>query len=136
MREFFSIQPQALHCRDVYGAGTSSTRPGALTYPESLVLELLAPGRLTETGSESSLLGLGEILECLLLDSGVPGPQPLVLVPRHRQLSTLFGETGSGSLAPAPMRVLLDCQVPHVPGVRTVVEHHMLLLWRRVHAEA
>ncbi|MFI5568053.1 hypothetical protein ACIA6T_12035 [Streptomyces sp. NPDC051740] len=31
MRESFSIQPQALHRNDVYGAGTSSTRPGAFS---------------------------------------------------------------------------------------------------------
>src|SRR5205807_10127648 len=30
LRDFFSIHPQALHRREVYGAGTSSTRPGAL----------------------------------------------------------------------------------------------------------
>src|SRR5699024_6627529 len=31
LREFFSIHPQSLHRRLVYGAGTSSTRSGALS---------------------------------------------------------------------------------------------------------
>lgn len=31
LRDFFSIQPQALQRNDVKGAGTSSTRPGALS---------------------------------------------------------------------------------------------------------
>jgi hypothetical protein len=33
------------------------------------------------------------------------------------------------------MRMLLDGEVPHVPGVRAVQQHLLLLLRRRVHTE-
>jgi hypothetical protein len=99
------------------------------------VLVLLAPGRITEPGGELRVLGLGEVFEGLLLNVGVPGGEPFVFAPGLGELPALFCEARRGLAAGLPVRVLLDSKVPHVPRVRAVQEHLLLLLRCRVHAE-
>ncbi|GHD16681.1 hypothetical protein GCM10010313_45220 [Streptomyces violarus] len=109
---------------------------------EALVHELLAPGRFTEPGRETRGFGLGEVLDRLYLDGLVPGAQPCAGSAGLGELTALLGERrGPGALAvgamvrlvPAPMRVLLDREIPHVPRVRAVQQHLLLLPARRVH---
>jgi hypothetical protein len=89
----------------------------------------------TEPGRETGALGPREVLEGLLHHIGVALAQPFVLPPGLGQLAALLGETGRRLLAPAPVGVLLDGQVPHIPGVRAVAEHDARLLTRRIHPE-
>ncbi len=81
------------------------------------------------------VLGLGEVLQGLLLHISVPFAQPCVLAAGFGELAALLGEAGGGLAAGLPVRVLLDGEVPYVPGVRAVQQHLLLLLARGVHAE-
>ena len=56
-----------------------------------------------------------------------PGGQPRVLRPRGGQLPALLQVPRRARPARAPVPVLLDGQVPHVPGVAAVVPQHRLL---------
>jgi hypothetical protein len=70
---------------------------------------------------------LGEVPERLLLYCLGAVPQPLVLCPGQGQLSALLQVVGCAPPARMPVLVLLDRQVPHVPGVRAVNPQHRLL---------
>lgn len=97
--------------------------------------ELLPPSRLAEAGGEPRLLGLGEVLQSLLLDVRVSGAQPLAGRAGLSELTALLCETGRGLAGLVSVRVLLDRQIPHVPGVRAVQEHVLFLGTRRRHTE-
>ena len=68
-----------------------------------------------------------EVAQRLLLYHLGAGSQPRVLSPRLRELPTLLQVTRSARPARMPVRVLLDREVPHVPGVRAVVPQHRFL---------
>ena len=101
--------------------------------PEPLVPSGLAPrrlpGRVLRVGKRGH--GLGEIAECLLLHRLGACSQPRVLGAGGGELPALLHPARCASPARVPVRVLLDGQVPHVPGVRAVVPQHRLLGGRR-----
>src|SRR6266567_9195208 len=89
----------------------------------------LAPGRppcrvmrMEERGRR-----LGEIPQRLLLDHLAACGQPVMLGAGSGELPTLLQVAGRALAARMPVRVLLDGQVPHVPGVSAVLPEHRLL---------
>jgi hypothetical protein len=57
----------------------------------------------------------------------VAGPQPRVFGARLSQLPTLLKVARSALPARVPVLVLLDGQIPHIPGVATMVPQHRFL---------
>jgi hypothetical protein len=97
--------------------------------PEPLVPSCLTPRRasirirrIQECGHRA-----GEIPEGLLLHRMRSGRQPCMLRPGLGELPALLDIAWCPRAARSPMRVLLDGQIPHVPGVRTVLAHYPLL---------
>jgi hypothetical protein len=70
---------------------------------------------------------LGEIAQRLLLDHLGAGRQPRVPGPRGGELPALFQVARRTHPARVPVGVLLDGQVPDVPGVAAVVPQHRFL---------
>ena len=70
---------------------------------------------------------LGEIAQRLLLDHLGAGRQPRVPGPRGGELPALFQVARRAHPARVPVGVLLDGQVPDVPGVAAVVPQHRFL---------
>jgi hypothetical protein len=70
---------------------------------------------------------LGEVPQSLLLYRLRACRKPRVLRSRLGELSALFQIAGCGRSATAPVRVLFDGQVPHIPGMGAVVPQHRLL---------
>ena len=71
--------------------------------------------------------GLGEVAQRLLLHHVRACGQPRVLRAGGGELSALL-QVARSALAPrAPVSVLLDREVPNVPGVAAVVPQHRLL---------
>jgi hypothetical protein len=70
---------------------------------------------------------LGKVPQCLLLHCLGASGQPRMLVADHRELPTLLHVAWSTPTARMPVQVLLDREVPHVPGVRAVVPQHGFL---------
>ena len=97
--------------------------------PESLLPSGLAPrrppGRVLRV--EERRYRPGEVAQRLLLDRLGAGGQPRVLGPRLGELPALLQEAWSALAARVPVGVLLDGQVPHVPGVAAVDPQHRLL---------
>ena len=96
---------------------------------ESLVSPGLAPGRppgrvrrVEECGH-----GLGEVAQRLLLDGLGADGQPRVFRPGLGELPALLQVARGVPAAWVPVGVLLDGQVPDVPGVAAVVPQHRLL---------
>ena len=87
------------------------------------------PGRARASrgAGEVVRLGLGEVAQGLLLDHLGAGGQPRVLRAGGGQLPALLQVGGSAGAARTPVPVLLDREVPHVPGVRAVVLQRCLL---------
>jgi hypothetical protein len=100
--------------------------------PESLVTPGLAPGRPTGRVAqvEERRHRIGEVAQRLLLHHLGADGQPRVLRPRLRELPALLQVSRRMLPAWAPVRVLLDGQVPGVPGVSAVVPQHGLLRGR------
>ena len=83
------------------------------------------PGRVARV--EERRHRLGEVAQGLLLHRLGAGGQPRVLGSRLGELPALLQVAGSALAARTPVGVLLDGQVPHVPGVAAVVPQHRLL---------
>ena len=95
--------------------------------PEPLVYTGFAPGWAAVRSAEKVAHRLGEVPQRLLLYGLGPRRQPLVLGAGRGQLSALFvvaGRTASG----LPMLLLLDGQVPHIPGIATMPRQRPRLL--------
>jgi len=78
--------------------------------------------------------GLGEVSQRLLLHRLRALREPGVRCPRLSELSALLWKAGSTSPARTPVRMLLDREVPHVPGMSAVTPQHRLLGGRREQA--
>jgi hypothetical protein len=97
--------------------------------PESLISPGLAPrwlpGRVLRV--EERRHRLGEVAQRLLLHGLGAGGQPGVLGSRLGELPALLQVARRALAARVPVAVLLDGEVPHVPGVRAVVPQHRFL---------
>jgi hypothetical protein len=95
--------------------------------PEPLMYTGFAPGRAAVRSGEKIPHRLGEVPQCLLLHSLGASRQPIMLGTRRSQLSTLLvisRRTATG----LPVQLLFDGQVPHKPGMATMLrQHHRLL---------
>jgi hypothetical protein len=94
----------------------------------------LHPGRYGPRPSERHPAhGLREVPQRLLLHDLAAIAQPLVFGSRRGELSGLLQVAGCSIASRAPVLVLLDCQVPDVPGVRAVPEQDRFLFrrWRQ-----
>jgi len=102
--------------------------------PESLIAPGLAPARLPGrvVRVKGRRHGLGEVPQRLLLDGLGAGGQPRMRCPRGGELPALVQVARRGLPARPPVGVLLNGQVPHVPGVGTVVPQYRLLGGRGV----
>jgi hypothetical protein len=89
-----------------------------------------APRRAAVRSAEKVAHRLGEVPQRLLLHGLRAGRQPIVLGAGRGQLSALLLE--AGRVPPRlPVLVLLDGQVPHVPGVTAMLSQHRRLLGGR-----
>jgi hypothetical protein len=95
--------------------------------PESLMHTGFAPRRAAVRSAEKVAHRLGEVPQCLLLHGLRAGRQPVVLGTGRGQLSTLLVIAGRAATG-LPMPLLLDGQVPHIPGMATMLGHHRPLL--------
>jgi NAD(P)-dependent dehydrogenase (short-subunit alcohol dehydrogenase family) len=98
--------------------------------PESLMYVGFAPGQAAVRSAEKVAHRLGEVPQRLLLHGLRASSQPVVFGAGRGQLSALLAEAGrlpSG----LPVLVLLDGEVPHVPGVATMLGQHRRLLGGR-----
>ncbi len=97
--------------------------------PESLVPAFLAPrrppGRVARVEERGHCLR--EVPQRLLLHRLGAFPQPVMFRAGFGELSALFQVTRRSLPARPPVRVLLDRQVPHEPGVAAVISQYHLL---------
>ena len=141
-------RPVGLHVRG-YGAGPAEPDPprlrdahfpdmagqaAHLSWPEGddsepLVLAGLAPGRPPGRVRrvEERSHRLSEIPQGLLLHHLRACGQPWVSGAGSGELPALLQVARRARAARTPVRVLLDREVPHVPGMRAVVPQHRLL---------
>jgi len=103
--------------------------PASAHDPESLIPAGFAPGRPPGqvVGVEERGHSPGEVTQRLLLHRLGASSQPRVLGAGGGELPTLLQVAWSAGPAWAPVLVLLDGQVPHVPGVRAVVSQYRFL---------
>jgi hypothetical protein len=87
---------------------------------ESLVHTGFAPRRATVRSGEEVPHGLREIPQRLLLHGLRTGGQPVVFGAGRSQLSALLVVAGRVA-SRLPMLLLLDGQVPHIPGVAAIL---------------
>ena len=99
--------------------------------PESLIPARLAPRRPAVGAGEEVRHGLGEVPQRLLLDHLAARAQPVVLRAGGGELAALLQVARRAGTAGPPPGLLLDRQVPHVPGMRAMVPQHRLLGGRR-----
>ena len=90
----------------------------------------LAPRRATVGAVEKVAHRLCEVPQRLLLHGLRPGCQPLVFGPGRSQLGTLLVVTGRLA-AGLPVPLLLHSQIPHKPGMATVLGQCCRLLKAR-----
>ena len=83
------------------------------------------PGRVRRV--EEGAHRLGEVPQGLLLYRLGALGQPRMGCPRLRELPALFQVARRAVTARPPVRVLLDRQVPHEPGMRAVAAQHSFL---------
>ena len=108
-------------------------RPAALPGdPEPLVPAGLAPRRAAVRPGEQARHGPREVPQRLLLHRLAAPGEPRAARPRGRQLPGLLQVAGRGTAPRAPPGVLLDREVPHVPGVRAVPQQDGFLLAGRL----
>ena len=149
--------PGAVHRHPVglhswrYGAGPAEPHPPGLRHPfltnvpeqaahvpmlpapphdaEPLIPSGLAPRRPPSRIPRVEKRGhrLGEVPQCLLLHRLRARGQPRILGPRLRELSALRQVTWRALPSRMPVLVLLDGQIPHVPGMAAVVDQHRFL---------
>jgi hypothetical protein len=98
--------------------------------PESLVHTGFTPRRAAVRSAEKVAHRLGEVTQRLLLHGLGAGRQPVVLGTGRGQLSALLVVTGRAATG-LPVLLLLDGQVPHIPGVATMLRQHRRLLSSR-----
>jgi hypothetical protein len=98
--------------------------------PESLIAPGLTPrrpsGRVTWVEERSH--GLSEVPKGLLLHRLGSGGKPKMLCPRLCELPALLQVARRAAAAEVPVGVLLDGQVPHVPGMATMLGQRRRLL--------
>src|SRR5439155_16340024 len=95
--------------------------------PESLVPAGLPPRRTVMRAAQVVCQGLGEVAQRLLLHHLRACGQPQVLRAGGGELPTLLQVARSARAPRAPVSVLLDREVPNVPGVAAVFPQHRLL---------
>ncbi len=95
--------------------------------PKPFVHTGFTPGGAAMGPVEEVPHSLREVPQRLLLHGLRPGGQPRVLGAGRSQLGTLLVVAGSPPSRP-PILLLLDSQVPHEPGVATVLRQHRGLL--------
>src|SRR5438105_3837491 len=95
--------------------------------PESLVPAGLPPRRTVMRAVQVICQGLGEVAQRLLLHHLRACGQPRVLRAGGGELPTLLQVARSARAPRAPMSVLLDREIPNVPGVAAVFPQHRLL---------
>jgi hypothetical protein len=98
--------------------------------PKSLMDSSFAPRWATVRPIEKVAHSLIEITQSLLLHSLRTRSQPVVFGAGSSQLHALLVVTGRVS-SWLPMLLLLDGQVPHIPGVATMLMQHSCLLGGR-----
>ena len=95
--------------------------------PKPFVPTDLAPRRATVGAVEKVAHRLREVSQRLLLHGLRPGRQPLVFGAGRRQLATLLVVTGRLA-ARLPVLLLLYGQIPHKPGMATMLGQYCRLL--------
>ncbi len=95
--------------------------------PEPLVTSYFPPRRAALGSDEEASEGLREIPQCLLLDDNRAGSQPGRLLPRVAELSTLLSKTRRARPPGSPVPMLLDCEVPDISRMCTVLQQLTLL---------
>ncbi|SDI74262.1 hypothetical protein SAMN05192558_12031 [Actinokineospora alba] len=103
--------------------------------PEPLAPPAAAPGRPSVGSAEEVRHRLSVILQRLLLHDHRTGSQPRVVRPRLGQLPTLLGVPRRLATR-FPMGVLLHSEIPHEPGMTTMLQQHPLLLRRRLETKS
>jgi hypothetical protein len=98
--------------------------------PKPFVFAGLTPGRATMGSVEKVAHRLCEVPQRLLLHGLRPGREPLVFGAGRRQLGTLIVVIRC-SAARLPVLLLLDGQVPHKPGMATMLGQYCRLLKAR-----
>ena len=98
--------------------------------PKPLMHTGFTPRRPAVRPAEETTHGLGEIPQGLLLHRLRASRQPIVLSACFRQLSTLLVVAGRTASRP-PMPLLLNRQIPHIPGVATMLGQPRRLLGGR-----
>ena len=109
--------------------------PATLTHDtKSLVPPCFPPRRKPVRSTEEVRHGLREIPQCLLLDRLAAIAQPRVFGARCGELSTLLQVAWRAIPPRAPVGMLLDRQVPNVPGLGAVLRQGRFLLRIRGHS--
>ena len=98
--------------------------------PKSLVHTGFAPRRAAVCSSGKVAHSLGEVPQSLLLHGLGASREPVVHGAGRGQLSALLVIAGRVATG-LPMLLLLDRQVPHIPGMTTMLSQHHLLLRSR-----
>ena len=95
--------------------------------PESFVYTGFTPRRAAVRSGEKVSHRLGEVPQGLLLHGLGASRQPVVLSTDLGQLSALLVVSGRAATR-LPVLLLLDGQIPHIPGMATMLlQHHRLL---------
>ena len=102
--------------------------------PEPLVPPGLPPRRAAVRPGEQAGHGPREVPQRLLLHRLAAPGEPRVARPRGGELPALLQVAGRRTAAGTPPGVLLDREVPHVPGVRAVPQQDGFLLAGRLEA--
>ena len=95
--------------------------------PEPLMYTGFAPRRAAVGSAEKVAHRLGEVPQSLLLHSLGPRRQPIVLGAGRGQLGALLDIAGGAAFG-SPVLLLLDRQVPHIPGMAAMLSQHRRLL--------
>ncbi|MDT5182181.1 MAG: hypothetical protein QOI29_339, partial [Mycobacterium sp.] len=99
--------------------------------PEPLMHTGFTPRRAAVRSVEKVAHHLSEVPQRLLLHGLRTGRQPIVLGAGCGQLNTLLVIAGRAATG-LPVQLLLDGQVPHIPGVATMLrQHHRLFSGRK-----
>ena len=88
--------------------------------PEPLISASFPPRRPTTSAVEEGLQCPVMVAQCLLLHYLAPLTQPRIIRTRRRELPTLLNVPGRRPTTGMPPGFLLDRQIPHKSGVRTV----------------
>ena len=134
------------------GAGPSEPYPSRLRYPDlayppaqlldllrperndpkSLIAARFAPRRLTVGAGEEACHRLSEVPQGLLLHHLATRAKPDVFGASGGELTALLHPAGRVATAGPPPGLLFDCEIPYIPGVRTVIPQNAFLGGRRV----